>query len=158
MVQELFSQLSNLGYLGIFLISLIGSSTIIFPLPAATFVFLAGIVLNPLILGVVAGIGAALGELVGYGVGLGGGKIIEKGLKEELKKAKKMFEKYGGFLVLVLFAATPLPDDIVGIASGILKYEIKKFFSAVLIGKIILHLILSFAGYYGLNWILNYFF
>lgn len=158
MVSELFLQLSNLGYFGIFLISLIGSSTIIFPLPAATFVFLAGAILNPLILGVVAGIGAALGELVGYSLGFGGRKITEKNFKAKLERAERMFEKYGGFLVLILFAATPLPDDIVGIAGGVLKYEIKKFFSAVLIGKVIFHLILAFAGNFGLNWVLNYFF
>lgn len=157
MVQELFFQLSAFGYLGIFLISLIGSSTIIFPLPAAAFVFWAGVILNPLILGIVAGLGAAVGELVGYGLGFGGRKIGQEKLKEKLERAKRIFEKYGGFFALILFAATPLPDDIVGIVSGILKYEIKKFFVAVLIGKIIFHLILSYAGYYGINGILNFF-
>ena len=157
MIQELFLQLSTLGYFGIFLISLIGSSTIIFPLPAAAFVFGAGAVLNPLILGLVAGIGAALGELIGYGFGWAGRKISKKRLKERLEKAERMFKKYGGFFALILFAATPLPDDVVGIVSGILNYEIKKFFIAVLIGKIIFHLILAYAGYYGINWMLNYF-
>jgi len=156
MIQELFLQLSTLGYFGIFLVSLIGSSTIIFPLPATVFVFGAGAVLNPLILGVVAGMGAALGELVGYGFGWAGRKIGKKRLKERLEKAERMFKKYGGFFALILFAATPLPDDIVGIVSGILKYEIKRFFIAVLIGKIIFHLILAYAGYYGINWMLNY--
>lgn len=157
MIQELFLQLSTLGYFGIFLVSLIGSSTIIFPLPATAFVFGAGAVLNPLILGVVAGTGAALGELVGYGFGWAGRKISKKRLKERLEKAERMFKKYGGFFALILFAATPLPDDIVGIVSGVLKYEIKRFFIAVLIGKIIFHLILAYAGYYGINWMLNYF-
>ena len=158
MLQALFFQLTTWGYVGVFLISLIGSSTIILPLPAAAFVFGAGAVLNPLILGIVAGIGAALGELVGYALGWGGRKIGEKRLKEQLDKARSMFEKYGGFFVLIVFAATPLPDDIVGILGGILKYEIKKFFLAVLIGKTIFHLIVAFAGFYGINWVLNYFY
>ncbi len=155
MIQEFFLQLSNLGYIGIFLISLIGSSTIIFPLPAATFVFLAAPVLNPLILGIVAGIGAALGELVGYVFGRAGRKIGQKKFEKELDKARKMFERYGGFLALIIFAATPLPDDVAGIVAGLLKYDVKRFFIAVSIGKIIFHLVLAYGGYYGINWILN---
>lgn len=158
MFQELFLQLSNWGYFGIFIISLIGSATIILPLPAATFVFALGSILNPLILGLVAGIGSAFGELIGYGLGFSGRKIAKEKIKEKLEAAKSKFEKYGGFSVLILFAATPLPDDIVGILGGILKYEIKKFFLAVLIGKAIFNLILAYAGYYGINWILKYFF
>lgn len=158
MIQEIFLRLANLGYIGIYLISLIGSATILFPLPAATFVFLAGAILNPLILGIVAGFGAAIGELLGYGFGFGGRKISEKRFKEKLDKARELFEKYGGFFILILFAATPLPDDVVGILGGFLKYEIKKFFIAVSIGKIIFHLTLAYAGFYGINWILNYFF
>lgn len=158
MFQALFSQLTTLGYFGIFLISLIGSSTIIFPLPVAALIFGAATVLNPLILGVTAGAGAALGELVGYAFGRGGRVLGEKKFEKELERARRMFKQYGGFFALVIFAATPLPDDIVGIVAGLLKYEIKKFFIAVLIGKIVFHLILSYAGYYGINTVLNYFF
>lgn len=157
MFEELFANLANFGYLGIFLISLIGTATIIFPLPAAVFVFGAAAVLNPLILGIVAGLGAAIGELTGYFMGYAGEKIGEKKIKERVERIKKLFKKYGGFLILVVFAATPLPDDIVGIVGGFLKYEIGKFFVAVLIGKIIFHLILAYGGYYGINWILDYF-
>jgi membrane protein YqaA with SNARE-associated domain len=155
MVQEFFLQLSGLGYFGIFLISLIGSSTIIFPLPASTFVFLAAAALNPLLLGIVAGMGAALGELVGYVFGRAGRKIGQKKFEKELDKARRMFEKYGGFLALIVFAATPLPDDVAGIVAGLLKYDVKRFFVAVSIGKIIFHLVLAYGGYYGINWILN---
>jgi membrane protein YqaA with SNARE-associated domain len=158
MVEGLFFQLTTWGYIGVFLISLIGSSTIIFPLPAAAFVFGAGAVLNPLILGLLAGLGASLGEFVGYGLGFGGRKLGERAFKDKLERARLMFEKYGGFFVLMFFAATPLPDDIVGILGGVLKYEVKKFFLAVLIGKTIFHLIVAFAGFYGINWVLNYFY
>ena len=158
MIQEVFNQLTNFGYLGIFLISLIGSSTIIFPLPAGAFVFMAAGVLNPLLLGIVAGMGAAFGELVGYVFGWAGRKISKEKFKKELDKARKMFEKYGGFLALIIFAATPLPDDIAGIIAGLLKYDVKRFFVAVSIGKIIFHLILAYGGYYGIKGILNYFF
>ena len=158
MIEDIFSQLANFSYVGVFLISLIGSSTVIFPLPAAVFVFMLAAFLNPLGVGIAAGMGAAIGELVGYVLGWGGRRITGKKFKKEFERANKMFEKYGGFLALVIFAMTPLPDDFVGIVAGFLKYEIKKFFIAVLLGKIIFHLILAYGGYFGINSVLKYFF
>jgi len=111
--------------------------------------------LNPLLVGLIAGLGAAIGEFTGYGLGLGGRKVIEKKYKKDIEKVEKLFQRYGGFLIIVLFAATPLPDDIVGLLGGTLRYSLKKFFIASLIGKIILNLALAYAGFYGLNWILS---
>ena len=145
------------GYFGIFLVSLIESSTIVFPLGFAVVIFASGAVLNPFLVGLSAGLGAAIGEFTGYAIGLGGRKVIEKKWKNHIKKAEKLFQKYGGFLVIVLFAATPLPDDVVGILGGTLRYPLKKFFIASLIGKIILNLALAYGGFYGLNWVLSIF-
>ncbi|NIO44628.1 MAG: hypothetical protein GTN36_03700 [Candidatus Aenigmarchaeota archaeon] len=145
------------GYFGIFIISLTEASTIIFPLPFSIIIFGAGSILNPLLVGFSAGLGAAIGEFTGYALGLGGRKVIEKKYKKHIEKTEKMFQKYGGFLVIVLFAATPLPDDIVGLLGGTLKYPLKKFFIATLIGKIILNLALAYAGFYGINWVLTVF-
>ncbi|MBD3207856.1 MAG: hypothetical protein GF370_00150 [Candidatus Nealsonbacteria bacterium] len=156
MVFQLFQELSYLGYVGLFLISLFGSATIIFPLPAAGFIFAAAAPLNPFILAAVTGIGAAVGEVVGYVLGWGGRKIGEKKLEKDLERAEKMFDRYGGFITLIIFAATPLPDDVVGIISGVLNYDIKKFFLAVSIGKTIFHLIVALAGHYGITAILKY--
>ena len=156
MLEEFFKYLSSFGYLGIFLISLIGNATIIFPLPSAIFIFSLGAFLNPFFLAIIAGIGATLGEVIGYSLGYGGWKVSKKKYGKKLNKAKKLFEKYGGFFVLFLFAATPLPDDIAGIIGGFFKYDIKKFFIAVFLGKFSFYLILSIAGYYGINWIINF--
>jgi membrane protein DedA with SNARE-associated domain len=113
--------------------------------------------LDPFLLGLVGGLGAALGEFTGYGIGFGGRKLIEKKWKKDMNKTEKLFQKYGGFLIILLFAATPLPDDIVGILGGSLGYPAKKFFVATLIGKIILHWILAYGGFYGVNWVLDMF-
>jgi len=158
MVLEFFmSLMETYGYFGIFLISLIESSTIVFPLGFAVVIFTAGALLNPFLVGLSAGLGAAFGEFTGYAIGLGGRKVIEKKWKKDIKKAEKLFQRYGGFLVIILFAATPLPDDVVGILGGTLKYPLKKFFIASLIGKIILNLALAYGGFYGLNWVLSIF-
>ena len=152
---NIFDMLASYGYIGIFLISLIGSSTVIFPLPSAAFVFVAGLYLNPFLIGLLAGLGSAIGEFTGYALGLGGRKIIKGKWEKEIKRVENLFHKYGGFFIIMIFATTPLPDDITGIVAGILKYPIKKFFIASLIGKVIMHIILAYAGLYSLKWILD---
>jgi membrane protein YqaA with SNARE-associated domain len=154
---NIFDALASYGYIGIFLISLIGSATIFLPLPSAAFVFASGAFLNPFLVGIIAGLGSALGEFTGYAVGLGGRTVMKKKWEKDIKKAKKLFEKYGGFFIIFFFAATPLPDDVVGITAGILKYPVKKYFLASLIGKIVLHLFLAYSGFYGMHWVLRHF-
>lgn len=143
------------GYLGIFAISFIGNASIIFPLPSAIIVFAFGSILNPWLLGLSAGIAAALGELTGYFLGRGGGKLLNKKQKKIFEKTRKWAEKHGIFPIIILFAAAPLPDDITGILAGIMKYDVKKFLAATLIGKLIFYTILAWAGFYGMAGILE---
>ena len=142
------------GYLGIFLASLIGSASILLPLPASLITFTFGAILNPLIVGIVAGTGSAIGELTSYFVGAAGGKIVKK-KKHDNKKLfmniKKRFSRKPGFLLIVLFAVTPFVFDIMGIFCGIIRYDIKKFFLGTLIGKILLNIAIAYAGFYGIN-------
>lgn len=154
---DLFSLITSYSYLGLFISSLIGSGSIILPLPSAAMIFAAGNFLNPFLVGIVAGLGSALGEVFGYLIGLGGRKVIDKKTKKDVKKWDKYFKKHGGFFIIFLFAVTPLPDDIAGIMAGMLNYPFEKFFIASLIGKIILSLVLAYAGFYGIGWIMQYF-
>jgi membrane protein YqaA with SNARE-associated domain len=143
------------GYLGIFVISLVSSASIILPVPYFAFVFAAGAVLNPLLVGIAGGLGSAIGELSGYLIGFGGKHAIKNKHEKLLKKAESWAEKHGFFAVVVFFAATPLPDDIIGILGGALGYNVKKFFVASLIGKLALNLALAFGGFYGYAWLLS---
>jgi membrane protein YqaA with SNARE-associated domain len=101
-------------------------------------------------------LGSAIGESTGYLLGLGGKKILEKKYAKGIKRVKKVFEKYGSDFWIILLAVTPLPDDVVGIICGIIKYDFKRYFLAVFIGKLILSLIVAYAGHYSLNWVLDY--
>lgn len=113
--------------------------------------FAAGLGLNPFIVGVVAGIGSAVGELTGYLIGLGGRQVIEikrmdKMIGKSVKFFTKLFKKHG-FWVIIITGAIPFPFDIIGILSGMGRYDIKKFFIATSIGKTIKTLLIAYAGY-----------
>ena len=175
------------GYLGVFLASLIGSATIILPVPSFALVIAAGSQLDPLWVGVISGTGAAIGELTGYGLGYGiyhvknifgeasllrDSKKLRFLRKFNQRKTKKDKKKLGGwkktfnhwfhnrrlgFALIVIFSFTPLPDDILGLFCGATKYDVKKFFLATLIGKIMLGLVLAYAGLLGLEFLERYF-
>jgi len=156
-INTLLNELSGWGYLGIFLISVIGNATIILPFPSLVFVFLLAGELNPVLIALLSGVGSAIGELTGYCIGYGGASLTEKKKKwkKRIEKTEKQFNKYGGFWVIIFFAATPLPHDIAGIVSGVLKYPPKKFFIATFIGKFIISLIIAMAGFYSMEWVVR---
>jgi membrane protein YqaA with SNARE-associated domain len=155
------------GYFGVFLASFLGSATLFLPSPSFLIVVGAGTILNPLAVGIIAGIGAALGELIGYAVGLGiqqGAKKIQRNKKPgpfmrfvnkyfSKNHIEKWFKSKRGFLLIFIFAATPLPDDVVGMVCGAIRYDIKKFFIASLLGKIVMYVALAYAGFYGLEFL-----
>jgi membrane protein YqaA with SNARE-associated domain len=77
----------TLGYAGVFLMALIGSSTILLPIPHLAFTFTMGAVLNPWLTGLSAGIGDALGEITGYIAGYAVEDVVaQKKLYVRLKK------------------------------------------------------------------------
>jgi membrane protein DedA with SNARE-associated domain len=160
MVLELLTGLVvTFGYLGIFIASLIGSASILFPVPIFVAVIAAGAFLNPVLVGIAAGAGSAIGEMTSYLLGLAGEKITiheKKMWKKYFVLAEKWFERHGGFAVIFIFAVTPLPFDIVGLFCGAIKYNIKKFFIANLIGKIIKNIILALVGFYGIGFLAGF--
>jgi len=147
----------SMGYLGVFFVSFVGSATIIFPIPSFILVFALGAVMNPWFVGITAGLGNALGELTGYALGKGSSRIIKRKYKKDVEKYSKWFENDRVFLLVTMFAATPLPDDVVGLICGIFNYDLKKFLLASFIGKLVLNLLLAWGGYYGLRWILSFY-
>lgn len=145
------------GYLGIFLLSIAGNASILFPVPVFAIAFFAGAILNPWLVGIVSGVGAAIGELTGYVLGIGGREVIKSRDRKWLSKAKKWSESRGVFPVIILFAATPLPFDVIGILCGVIKYDVRRFLFATAIGKIIVNTILAWAGFYSVSWVAGIF-
>jgi membrane protein YqaA with SNARE-associated domain len=145
------------GYLGIFAINVIASATIFLPVPAFALTFALGAVLDPWLLGLAAGLGSAVGELTGYLIGYGSQEAFKKKYRKWLRRASEFAEKRGMFLAILLIAASPIPTDIVGILAGVAKYNTKKFFVAMAIGKVIKYTLIAWAGFYGLHWIAGVF-
>ena len=149
------SIVSKYGYAGLFFVCLIGSSSVI-PIPFQIIVFTFGTLLNPLLVGIIAAVGSSLGNLVSYLIGLGGKEILEDKYSKQLSNIKKKLKKYGIFLWLIVIYATPIPNVPFAILSGVVRYDFKKFFLAVLIGELILNITLAFAGFYSMKWIAGY--
>jgi len=139
------TNLATWGYVGAFFIMFICSATIILPVPGWIGLFVLARYMDPLWLGVVGGFGSALGEITSYVFGRGGKMMIEERHIEVYERTKAWLHK-NGLLVIFLFAALPLPVDIVGIAAGATGYPMWKFMAAMIPGKIIKTWIVTFSG------------
>ena len=154
---------SKYGYFGIFLISLIGASSIIFPIPSAVIIFtLAGIqnqgvyVFDPLWIAVAGGLGAAVGEFTSYAVGYGGRRIVGKKYQRKFDLLVRVFNRFGP-IVIFLFALTPLPDDLIFIPLGVMRYSFPKAFVSALSAKFLMTLIVAYSGRFSVKFIADIF-
>ena len=85
----------TLGYLGIYISSLISASSIFIPIPGIGAVCvgsLPSLGLNPLLIGLIAGLAESIGELTGYFTGRSfSGSFKENRLKDYLYKKMNIF-------------------------------------------------------------------
>lgn len=138
------AELQTYGYLGVFVIAILGNATIILPVPGIAVVFVGGGVLNPLIVGLIAGIGEPLGELTGYLAGYGGSAVVED--RERYEHIRRWMERRG-FLTLFVLAVVPNPlFDLAGMAAGMLRYPVAKFLLACWLGKTIKAVAIAYLG------------
>lgn len=138
------SSLQAYGFLGLFLLNVLGSATIFLPTPLFLTAYVAGTIYNPFIVAVVASLGSTIGELTGYIAGYGAEELLINDNK--VQKVKKWMDKYGLWTLLVL-AAIPNPlFDIAGIVSGATGIPVYKFLSVVWVGKLIKFAVIVFLG------------
>ena len=135
------------GYLGVFLVSLIGAMSIFVPVPYPVVIFILGGLqtFDPLLIAVAAGLGSAIGEFSGYLLGVGGRKVISDKYKKKIDFITKLFKKYGSVAIFV-FALTPLPDDLLFIPLGVMRYSLLRAFIPALLGKFFSNLIIAYSG------------
>jgi len=142
--RENIQQFTKLGYLGIFLVSILANATIILPLPGVVFTSAMGMVYDPLLVALAAGLGAALGELTGYLAGYSGQFVVDR--QDWYDRVVSWMSRYGNLTVLFLaFIPNPL-FDLAGIAAGVLRMPLLRFLLWCALGKILKMLIFAYGG------------
>ncbi len=142
--------LSMYGYVGAFLIALLGSATIVLPSPAFAAIIAMSASLDPILLGVVAGLGSGLGEITGFLAGSGARSALNSHIKET-KKIEELVEKYDVFGIFILsFIPNPL-FDVAGIVAGGLKIHWTHFLSACVLGRVFRYVLLALLGSFTLG-------
>ena len=134
------------SYVGVFAISLIGAMSIIVPIPYTFIILTLGIEgMNPLLLTVAGGLGSGVGEFSGYILGYYGRSVISEKQQRKMGYMIRIFDHYGP-ITIFLFALTPLPDDLLFIPLGILRYKFIKAFIPCILGKTLMCAILAYGG------------
>lgn len=150
-LEEFFNGLSQLllqySYLGVFLLSFIGTASIIIPIPYTLIIFTLSMSgqWNSTLLIIAGGLGSAFGELTGYALGYFGRRIVSEERQRKMTYLVRVFDRYGPLAILV-FALTPLPDDLLFIPLGMMKYKLYKVFIPSLVGKLLMVFILVNSG------------
>jgi len=150
-VVELITKLNEYGPVGLFLLSFISNVIPGFPAIYLAFVgsyaLVATDTMHATMAIIVSGIGAGLGKLTVF--------MSSRALGHASKRLQKVREKTewlgeeaerGVFILVLLFAALPLPDDILYIPLGLTGFKAVSFAIAVLLGKIILTAIVFILG------------
>lgn len=149
--RDSFRHLASLGYIGIFLLSILANATIILPAPGVAFVFGMGAVFNPFFVALAAGAGAAIGELSGYIAGYSGQTIIQRSRYEQ--QLEGWMRKNGGWTIMI-FAFIPNPlFDVAGMIAGMLKMPLWKFLLFCWIGKTVKMFLFAYAGSLSIPWL-----
>jgi len=148
LINALWQLFGPYRYLGVFAVSLIGTASIIIPIPYTILIFnlsISSTEWDPLLLTIAGGLGSAIGEMSGYALGYFGRRIVSQERQRKMSYLVKIFDRYGPLAIFV-FALTPLPDDLLYIPLGILKYKFYKAFIPTIIGKFLMIFIIVYFG------------
>ena len=146
--------LTQVGYGGIALASLIASAGLIIPVPALGAACVGGALsLNPLIVGLVAGSAETLGELTGYFFGYSGQGMVQR--RRLYMRLELWMRQREWFPLALLFLLSLIPNpvfDVVGLAAGALRVPVWKFLSTVWVGKTLKFFAVSYLCAHGYSW------
>jgi membrane protein YqaA with SNARE-associated domain len=147
------------GYFGVFAINFLGALSILFPVPDSLAIFtISGLkvggtwVFEPVWVAVAAGTGSAIGEFSGYLLGYEGRKVITGRYRKNVDFLVKVFNRFGSIAIFI-FAMTPLPDDMIFIPLGVMRYNPIKALLPAIAGKFIFNLIVAYGGRFSIDFI-----
>jgi membrane protein YqaA with SNARE-associated domain len=139
-----YRALGNYGYLGVFLITLLGTGAIAFPMPYLSAIIIGGTFLEPGVVALVAGVAAGIGELTAYLIGYSGRSLLPS--DGWYASVERQVKKYGAWVV---FGASIIPNpffDAIGLIAGATRLPVPVFVLACFLGKTIRFWLLATYG------------
>ncbi|HXS59630.1 MAG TPA: VTT domain-containing protein [Candidatus Sulfopaludibacter sp.] len=142
-IQGILTYFGNVGYIGIFIISFLGSILIFIPVPYFPILITSALnkELDPNMIALSATIGAVLAKSSIFLASYYGRNLLSKKTKSKILPLQNFLAKSGG-LAAFIAALLPVPDDLVYIPLGIAKYSVKKFVLFTFFGKLLYGLII----------------
>lgn len=137
------------GYWGVFVAMLVGNVTIVILLPTTVVPFLvAASGLDPIAIAIISGLGAELGECSGYILGRWGSRYVQRKEPEAYRMVESIAAKRPRSIpvLLYIFSVLPLPDDVLFIPLGLIRYPFWKLFWPSLLGKITAGFFIAYGG------------
>jgi uncharacterized membrane protein YdjX (TVP38/TMEM64 family) len=142
--RERLTALASYGYVGLFLLNVATSATLILPVPGLALAFAAGSSFSPIGVGLAVGGGSTLGELTGYLAGYSGRGAVEN--QARYQRVQGWMRRYGLWVIFVL-ALIPNPlFDVAGIICGVLRIRLWKFLLAAGAGKVLKAMLIAYLG------------
>jgi membrane protein DedA with SNARE-associated domain len=139
-ISDLFRFFGSFGYLGILLISFVGSIIVFIPLPYFPVLITTAFnkQLEPNLISLSSAIGTVIAKIIIFYVSYYGNNILNVKTKKRILPLQRLLSRYG-WLGAFIAALTPIPDDLVYIPLGLAKYSPWKFATAIFAGKFLLN-------------------
>jgi membrane protein DedA with SNARE-associated domain len=158
---DLTDPLGKFSYAGVFLVNLVSTATLFFPVPGITAAANVLIVTEasdarlPWLVGIAGGAGMAIGELTAYYVGVLGAHVT--GGQQLPARLEPLAQRIAGFVrrlmrrwgMLTLFVLAAIPEpvfEIAAVGAGSVRMPLHRYFIAVLAGCVVRGLTLAYLG------------
>jgi len=143
---DLAYRLGSLGYIGVFLITLISNATIVVPIPYFGLVAALSPGLSMVGVGIAGALGSVIGESVGFFVGRSGRGVVEQ-TRFYRWVQRQLEHPWRAFVVLFALSAPPNPAfDVAGLTAGAMGLPYWIFLSAVFLARLVRFGIVAFFG------------
>lgn len=139
-------RLGSLGYIGVFLITLVSNATIVVPIPYFGLVAALSPGLSMVGVGIAGALGSVIGESVSFFVGRSGRGVVEQTWFYRWVQ-RQLEHPWRAFVVLFALSAPPNPAfDIAGLTAGAMGLPYWLFLSAVFLARLVRFGIVAFLG------------
>ncbi len=139
-LEDLFPFNTELGYIGILVVSFVFSIIPFVPIPYFPILVTASLNsnFNPHIIALTSAIGVVGAKTIIFFISYYGRKILSDKTKKRMRPLQNLVSRYGWFGAFIA-ALTPIPDDIVYIPLGLARYSPWKFATATFAGKFVMN-------------------